>query len=78
MIYKIILFFIHFLLTFSVIIILGEILDEYFHQLIFTTILGYILICILLAKDKNIHNFIFQSLKNIYNARKNKIKIFYK
>ena len=77
MIYRIILFFIHFLLTFSVIIILGEILDEYFHQLIFTTILGYILICILLAKDKNIHNFIFQSLKNIYNARKNKIKIFF-
>jgi hypothetical protein len=76
-IYRILLFFIHFALLFCVIIIFGELLDEYFHQLIFTTILGYILICFLLAKDKNIHNFIFQSLKNIYNSRKNKIKIFF-
>ena len=56
---------------------MGETFDEFFHQLIFSSILGYILICFLLAKDKNIHNFIFQTLKNIYNARKYKIKIFF-
>ena len=78
LLYRFLIIFIHLILIFVIILIfLGEISDEFFHQLIFSTILGYILICLLLAKDKNIHNFIFQTLKNIYNARKYKIKIFF-
>ena len=74
---KILLFLFHFIII-SVISFLLEItLDEYFHQLIFTTILGYILICLLISNDKKVHNFIFQTLKNVYNARKYKIKIFF-
>ena len=78
LLYRFLIFSIHLILIFIIILIfMGEILDEFFHQLIFSTILGYILICFLLAKDKNIHNFIFQTLKNIYNARKYKIKLFF-
>ena len=78
LLYRFFIFFIHLILIFIIILIfMGETFDEFFHQLIFSTVLGYILICFLLAKDKNIHNFIFQTLKNIYNARKYKIKIFF-
>ena len=78
LVYHFIIFFIHFLLMLAIaLIFLGEILDEFFHQLIFSAILGYMLICFLLLKDKNIHNFIFQTLKNKYNARKYKIKMFF-
>ena len=73
---RIFIFLIHSILTFGILIMIGSTLNEYFHQLIFTIILGYILICLLLAKDKKIHNFIFQTLKNIYNARRYKIKTF--
>jgi magnesium-transporting ATPase (P-type) len=74
---RIFIFLIHSILTFGILIMISSTLNEYFHQLIFTIILGYILICLLLAKDKKIHNFIFQTLKNIYNARRYKIKTFF-
>lgn len=70
-------FFFHFIIIFIIIIILEISLDVFFHQLIFSTTLGYILICLLLSKEKNVHHFIFQTLKNIYNTRKYKIKIFF-
>ena len=78
LIYRFLIFFIHIVLILVIALtFLGEILDDFFHQLTFSAVLGYILICILLAKDKNIHNFIFQTMKNKYNARKYKIKMFF-
>ena len=74
---RIFIFLVHSILTFGILIMISSTLNEYFHQLIFTIMLGYILICLLLAKDKKIHNFIFQTLKNIYNARRYKIKTFF-
>ena len=76
-IHRFLIFFIHFIISFVIIVLMTASFNDFFHQLIFTVILGYILICLLLAEDKNIHNFIFQTLKNIYNARKYKIKIFF-
>ena len=72
---KFFIFFIHFIIVFFIIAILSLFHDEYFHQLIFSTILGYIVICFLLMKDKNIHIYIFKTLKNKYNARRDKIII---
>lgn len=72
---KFLIFVIHFIIVFFIIAILSSLHDEYFHQLIFSAILGYILICFLLMKDKNIHIYIFKTLKNKYNARRNKIII---
>lgn len=74
---KIIIFIIHFIIVIVLTFIIRVTQDEFFHQLIFSAILGYILICVLLAEDKKIHMFIFQTLKNVYNARRYKIKIFF-
>jgi hypothetical protein len=77
LIQRILIILIHPILIFGMLIALSSTLNEYLHQLIFTIILGYFLICLLLVRDKKIHNFIFQTLKNIYNARKYKIKTFF-
>jgi len=77
LIQRIFIILIHPILIFGMLIALNSTLNEYLHQLIFTIILGYFLICLLLVRDKKIHNFIFQTLKNIYNARKYKIKTFF-
>ena len=74
---KVLIFFVHFIFVGLLIIILGIDLDEYLHQLIFTIILGFVLICLLLELDKNIHNLIFKILKNVYNTRIYKMKIFF-
>ena len=74
---KFLMFFFHFIFIGIIIILLGVMLDEYLHQLVFTIILGFILLCFLLEKDKRIHNFIFKALKNIYNTRIYKMKIFF-
>ena len=70
-------FFFHFIFIGIIIILLGVMLNEYLHQLVFTIILGFILLCFLLEKDKSIHNFIFKTLKNVYNTRIYKMKIFF-
>ena len=67
----------HFIFVGIIILILGATLDEYLHQLIFTIILAYVLICFLLEFDKAIHNSIFKTLKNVYNTRIYKMKIFF-
>ena len=67
----------HFIFVGIIILILGATLEEYLHQLIFTIILGYVLICFLLEFDKAIHNSIFKTLKNVYNTRIYKMKIFF-
>ena len=74
---KVIIFIIHLIIVLVLTFIIRVTLDEFFHQLIFSAILGYILVCVLLIEDKKIHNFIFQTLKNVYNARRYKIKIFF-
>ena len=74
---KNIIFLLHFFFVGVLIIISGIALDEYLHQLIFTIILGFVLICLLLEFDKRIHNSIFKTLKNVYYTRIYKMKIFF-
>ena len=74
---KILLFLFHFIFIGILILILGVALDEYLHQLIFTIILSFVFICFLLEYDKRIHNSIFKFLKNVYNTRIYKMKIFF-
>lgn len=74
---KFLLFLVNIIIIVIMIILLGITLNEYFHQLVFTIILGHVLICFLLSLEKNIHNFIFQTLKNVYNSRVYKMKIFF-
>lgn len=75
--HKALIFWFHFMFIGILIIILGVALEEYFHQLIFTIIISFVLICFLLEKDKHIHNNIFKTLKNVYNTRIYKMKIFF-
>ena len=75
--HKFLIFFFHFLFMGILIVILSVAFEEYFHQLIFSIIISFVLICFLLEKDKNIHNFIFKALKNVYNTRIYKMKIFF-
>ena len=75
--HKFLIFLFHFLFVGILIVILTAAFDEYFHQLIFSIIISFVLICFLLEKDKNIHNFIFKTLKNVYNTRIYKMKIFF-
>ena len=49
----------------------------YHHQIVYTIILSLVAIVILIDYDANIYNFIFNSLKNLYNTRVYKMKIFY-
>ena len=58
-------------------IFIGGSITVYFHQLIYTILISMILLCVLIEYDKNIHNFIFKALKNIYNTRIYKMKIFF-
>ena len=75
--HKFLIFLFHFLFVGILIIILTAAFDEYFHQLVFSIIISFVLICFLLEKDKSIHNFIFKTLKNVYNTRIYKMKIFF-
>lgn len=74
---KYVIFLLHFAFVGVLIIISGIALEDYLHQLIFTIILGFVLICFLLEFDKSIHNSIFKTLKNVYNTRIYKMKIFF-
>ena len=49
----------------------------YHHQITYTIILSLVEIVILIDYDAKIYNFIFNSLKNLYNTRVYKMKIFY-
>lgn len=75
--HKFLIFLFHFMFVGILIVILGVAFEEYFHQLIFSIIISFVLICFLLEKDKSIHNFIFKTLKNVYNTRIYKMKIFF-
>ena len=49
----------------------------YIHQITYTFIISIVSISFLIDLDTTIHNFIFQSLKNVYNTRVYKMKIFF-
>ena len=49
----------------------------YHHQIVYNIILSIVAIVFLIDYDTKIYNFIFKSLKNLYNTRVYKMKIFY-
>ena len=74
---KLTIFFWYLIIISILIIFIGGSILVYFHQLIYTILISVILLCLLIEYDKKIHNFIFKSLKNIYNTRIYKMKIFF-
>ena len=48
---------------------------NYLHEIIFTHMLTFVFICILIDFDGKLHKKLFNSTKNIFKMRKNKIKI---
>lgn len=73
---KFLMFLLYILEVSAFIIILGGILILYLHQIVYTIIIGLVVITILVDYDTNIHNFIFKTLKNAYNTRVYKMKLF--
>ena len=49
----------------------------YYHQIVYTYTLSVVVIAILIDYNTKIHNFIYNSLKNLYNTRVYKMQIFY-
>lgn len=49
----------------------------YHHQAVYNIIMSIVSIAVLIDYDSKIYNFIFNSLKNLYNTRVYKMKIFY-
>jgi len=73
-----------FFISFFYIIILGVLLIMfggiyllYLHQIVYTFVISIVVIALLIDLDTKIHNFIFNSLKNVYNTRLYKMKIFF-
>ena len=69
LIYLIMLIFFYFLFVTSFFL--------YHHQIVYTTILSLVILVFLIDYDTKIYNFIFNSLKNLYNTRVYKMKIFF-
>ena len=61
----------------ALLIMFGGIYLLYLHQIIYTFVISIVVIALLIDFDTNIHNFIFNSLKNVYNTRLYKMKIFF-
>ena len=74
---KLIMSFCYILLLIALLIMLGGTYLLYIHQIIYTFIISIVIISLLIDVDTNIHNFIFNSLKNVYNTRIYKMKIFF-
>jgi hypothetical protein len=51
--------------------------SHYHHQIVYTFIISIVMLVVLIDYDTKIHNFIFHFLKNQYNTRVYKLKIFY-
>ena len=49
---------------------------HFLHEMVFTNVLTMIFVCLLIDFDKKIHRKFFNSTKNIFKTRKNKIKSF--
>ena len=73
---KIVLFliFMSFLITDYVLLLIYKM--HYLQEMIFTTCLTLIWICLLIAFDYKLQNFFFRATKNLFKIRKNKIKYF--
>ena len=61
----------------ALLIMFGGIYLLYLHQIIYTFVISIVVIALLIDFDTSIHNFIFNSLKNVYNTRMYKMKIFF-
>lgn len=59
------------------IFVTGNILFLYIHQIVYTIIISTTLASLLIDYDTTIHNFIFKALKNAYNTRLYKMRIFF-
>ena len=77
LIQKFFIFICYIIILFFLLIILGGAYLLYIHQIIYTFVISIVVICLLIDLDTNIHNFIFNSLKNVYNTRVYKMKIFF-
>ena len=73
---KIVLFliFISFMITEYIFLLMYKL--HYLHEMIFTTCLSLLWICILIGFDYKIQNMFFRATKNLFKIRKNKIKYF--
>lgn len=73
---KIILFiiFMSFLITEYIILLIYKM--HYLHEMIFTTCLTLIWICLLIGLDYKLQNMFYRATKNLFKIRKNKIKFF--
>ena len=74
---KIIIFFFYIVLLIILSIMLGGAYLLYIHQIVYTFVISIVVISLLIDSDTNIHNFIFNSLKNVYNTRVYKMKVFF-
>ena len=75
-IYKIILLIIYIAINILEYIYLLLYRLNYLHEIVYTHMLTLVILCLLIDFDKKFHKKLFDSTKNIFKARKNKIKIF--
>ena len=74
---KLIMSFLYIIMLIILLIMFGGTYLLYMHQIIYTFVISIVVICLLIDFDTKIHNFIFNSLKNVYNTRVYKMKIFF-
>ena len=74
---KLIIFLLYVLFLIFLLIMFGGSYLLYIHQIIYTFIISIVVIALLIDLDTAIHNFIFNSLRNVYNTRVYKMKIFF-
>ena len=73
---KIVLFiiFMSFIITEHIILLIYKM--HYLHEMIFTTCLTLVWICLLIGLDYKLQNMFYRATKNLFKIRKNKIKFF--
>ena len=69
--------FLYIIILILLLILFGGTFLLYLHQIIYTFTIIIVVISLLIDLDTTIHNFIFNSLKNVYNTRVYKMKIFF-
>ena len=76
MILKVVLFviFMSFMITEYIFLLMYKM--HYLHEMIFTTCLALIYICLLIGFDHKLQNMLYRATKNLFKIRKNKIKYF--
>jgi hypothetical protein len=63
-----------FLLIFGCILLINRL--NYMYQIIFSFTMSLVFICVCVDLEVNIHNFLHHSIKNVFQIRRNKIKLF--